>query len=148
MSRPCIIFDLDGTLFDITHRLHHIQKEPKDWDAFYDRVAYDTPIPSIARLAQDLYRDSGHELVMVTGRPEKTRVVTLDALDLRHIPCDALYMRANDDRRDDSVVKSELLDQLLAAKWNPWLVIEDRSRVVKMWRERGLTCLQCADGDF
>jgi hypothetical protein len=27
-------------------------------------------------------------------------------------------------------------------------VVEDRSRVVKMWRSEGLVCLQCAPGEF
>ena len=27
-------------------------------------------------------------------------------------------------------------------------VLDDRSQVVKMWRELGLTCLQVADGNF
>lgn len=148
MARPCIVFDIDGTLSNNEHRLKFIQGDIKDWDAFYDRIAYDTPNESIVRLAQDLYKDSGHELVMITGRPERTRVVTLDWMELRGVPCDALFMRSNDDHRDDVVVKSELLDEAVAAGWHPWLAVEDRSRVVKMWRDRGITCLQCADGDF
>ena len=27
-------------------------------------------------------------------------------------------------------------------------VVEDRSRVVEMWRSEGLACLQCAPGEF
>jgi len=27
-------------------------------------------------------------------------------------------------------------------------VVEDRSRVVEMWRGEGLVCLQCAPGEF
>jgi hypothetical protein len=27
-------------------------------------------------------------------------------------------------------------------------VVEDRNRVVEMWREEGLVCLQCAPGEF
>jgi len=27
-------------------------------------------------------------------------------------------------------------------------VVEDRTRVVQMWREEGLVCLQCAPGEF
>lgn len=28
------------------------------------------------------------------------------------------------------------------------MAIDDRDSVVKMWRENGITCLQCAYGDF
>jgi hypothetical protein len=27
-------------------------------------------------------------------------------------------------------------------------VVEDRNRVVEMWRKEGLVCLQCAPGEF
>ena len=29
-----VIFDIDGTLLDISHRLKFIQQKPKDWKAF------------------------------------------------------------------------------------------------------------------
>lgn len=29
------IFDLDGTVADLTHRLHFITGETKDWDGFH-----------------------------------------------------------------------------------------------------------------
>jgi FMN phosphatase YigB (HAD superfamily) len=32
------IFDIDGTLADISHRLHFIQQEPKDWRGFYSEM--------------------------------------------------------------------------------------------------------------
>lgn len=30
-----VVFDLDGTLADGDHRLHHITGETKDWRAFF-----------------------------------------------------------------------------------------------------------------
>lgn len=39
------VFDIDGTLADLTHRLHHIQKQPKDWDAFFDACAAYVSLP-------------------------------------------------------------------------------------------------------
>jgi hypothetical protein len=64
------------------------------------------------------------------------------------VPNHALYMRPARDSRDDGIVKSELLDRIIADGYEPWLAIDDRDRVVEMWRARGLTCLQCAPGDF
>jgi hypothetical protein len=57
-------------------------------------------------------------------------------------------MRKQWDRRDDDIVKFELLEQIYEAGYEPVLVLEDRNRVVKMWRAAGLRCLQVADGDF
>ncbi len=45
------------------------------------------------------------------------------------------------DRRDDYIVKSEVLD-LLPTK--PVMVIDDRPQVVKMWREKGLRVIPVA----
>jgi len=44
-------------------------------------------------------------------------------------------MRKKDDRRDDSVVKGEVVD-LLEKKYNILCVFEDRKRVVDMWVKR------------
>ena len=30
----CIIVDIDGTLANVEHRVHHLLKSPKDWDSF------------------------------------------------------------------------------------------------------------------
>jgi hypothetical protein len=57
-------------------------------------------------------------------------------------------MRAEKDYRADDIIKGELLDRIISDGWRPWLVVDDRDRVVKMWRDRGLLCLQCAPGDF
>ena len=59
-----------------------------------------------------------------------------------------LYLRGVGDFREDPMVKSYLYDQILAKGFKPKLVFEDRSIVVKMWRGRGLRCLQVAEGDF
>jgi hypothetical protein len=49
-----VAIDFDGTLADITHRLHFIQGEHKDWPAFYRACVDDTPImPMIQGLPCD-----------------------------------------------------------------------------------------------
>ena len=50
--------------------------------------------------------------------------------------------------RSDDIVKFELLEQILEFGYEPILVLDDRDRVVKMWRAAGLRCLQVAPGDF
>ena len=57
-------------------------------------------------------------------------------------------MRAEGDYRADDVVKGELLDRILADGYHPELVFDDRTRVVNMWRARGIMCAQVAEGDF
>ncbi len=55
-------------------------------------------------------------------------------------------LRKDNDRRSDTEVKRELLATLDKSKI--LFVVEDRSRVVEMWRSEGLVCLQCAPGEF
>jgi hypothetical protein len=57
-------------------------------------------------------------------------------------------MRADRDRRADDVVKRELLARMRADAFEPQLAIDDRRRVVEMWRAEGLICAQVAEGDF
>lgn len=38
-----IVFDLDGTLADDSHRKHYLDRDPKDWNGFYDACDGDNP---------------------------------------------------------------------------------------------------------
>ena len=57
-------------------------------------------------------------------------------------------MREDDDFRSDDVLKSEFLDTMRKDGFDPSVAFDDRQQVVDMWRARGLTCIQVAEGDF
>ena len=57
-------------------------------------------------------------------------------------------MRKSSDSRGDQIVKSEILEKEILPKYNVKLVLDDREKVVRMWRDKGLTCLQVDWGDF
>lgn len=144
----CYLFDIDGTLADLSHRLHHIQKEPKDWDAFFAACSDDLPIPHVIDVAKALMRDA--RLLFVSGRSDATRAET-EAWLFKHGLGDGLgrlYMRREGDHRPDNIVKGELLDQIIAHGFRPIMAFEDRDQIVKMWRERGIPCAQVAEGNF
>lgn len=144
----CYIFDIDGTLADCSHRLHHIKVGDKvDWDAFFADCAKDKPITHIIQLAQELYKN-GNTILYVSGRSDQCRDATIDWMNAHHCPLGFLYMRRQGDHRPDHKVKSELLDQIIARGYRPIMAFDDRNQVVKMWRERGIPCAQVADGDF
>lgn len=141
-----IICDIDGTLADIAHRLPHIKNGNKNWKAFNEGVHLDGPVPAIIELVHELYHnDNG--MLLVSGRGEEVRKPTTAWLEQHQIPYDRLYMRPAGDYRKDTEIKREILDQI--HKDYPGepirFVIDDRTSVVKMWREAGLTCLQCAE---
>ena len=64
-----IIFDVDGTLLDIEHRLKFIKKSPKDWEAFRDpkQKRWDEPIRPMLDLFAALYF-SGNNVILASGR--------------------------------------------------------------------------------
>lgn len=143
----CYIFDIDGTIADLSHRLPHIQKDPKDWAGFFAAVADDSPIHHIIKLAIDVSL-AGADVVYVSGRSDECRPATEAWLQRHALPLGPVYMRKAGDHRPDHQVKVELLEQLRAEGRNPIMAFDDRDTVVKMWRGLGVPCAQVADGDF
>lgn len=141
------IFDIDNTIADNSKRIHHLHKQPKDWSAWHSESDTDTPYWEVVDLI-DMAVDAGVKVVLCTGRDEFCRDATIEWLDVHCIHYDKLYMRPEGDRRDDSVVKRDLLKSIRADGYDPVLVFEDRDRVVAMWREEGLRCLQVNPGNF
>jgi predicted kinase len=139
-----VLFDIDGTLADATHRLHHIKSKPPNWDAFFAECVNDPVIEPIRDLAQTVAAQ-GYKIILVSGRTDKVRAQTEEWLAQHGVPYQELHMRAEGDYRQDFVVKSQILDAILAEGNEIAFVVDDRPSVVAMWRERGLTCLQCRD---
>lgn len=167
-----VIFDIDGTLADASHRLHHIMPDPnaayetpfkKDWDKFLsdELVAKDAPIPATWATLTALVRDHAR-ILFITGRPEAQRQITYDWLtkiDCTHRAVAAwtwqnsnnkpvLYMRKDGDRRPSHIVKEEALHRARMDTFDPTLVFEDRKDDTAMWRRNGLLCCQVAVGDY
>lgn len=137
---PDVIFDIDGTLADLTHRRHYVAQKPKNWDAFHAAADRDTVIEPVAEVARSLSQ-SGWRVILCSGRPEASRRVTGRWLMDNFLPPGPLYMRPDNDFRADDIVKSELLDRIYADGFKPTLVVDDRMRVLRMWQARGLMVL-------
>ena len=145
MAKELVIFDIDGTLADVSERIHHLNKKPKNWKAFFKGMAQDKAIHAMVRLCNILYA-SGIRIVLCSGRSDEHRPETIRWLRQQRVKYHELLLRRDDDRRSDVVVKREMLAGLDKSKI--LFVVEDRSRVVEMWRSEGLVCLQCAPGEF
>ena len=172
------IFDIDGTLADATHRLRLIQDTnyfvssfpgacdlKPNWDRFFsdEEMMKDTPITPICNVLSDIARSPWNNRVLfVTGRPERTRDVTVrwlvwmcdrfDAGRLHRQPTELisqrLYMRGDRDRRPSHQTKEDNLRQLRDDGYNPRMVFEDRAADTAMWRNHGLICAQVAEGTY
>ena len=146
MAIECYLFDIDGTLSDVSHRLHFIASKPKNWNAFFAASADDKAIAHIRDLARHLTKVS--TVVFVTGRSDAVRAETEGWLEREIGVRGPLYMRRAWDRRPDYIVKAELLEQVLADGYQPLMAFDDRDQVVKMWRAKGVPCAQVTEGNF
>ena len=156
-----VIFDIDGTLASAEHRLHLIMSHgPKDWETFLspEMVDQDQPIPQTWLLMSLLIKNN-HKIIFITGRAERTRLVTSTWLQRSanelfgaefgfNVVTLPLYMRVDDDRRNSYVVKEKSLYQAIKDGYDPKLCFEDRTCDAEMWRRNGIRTCQVAEGNF
>lgn len=137
-SPRAVICDIDGTL------AHMGDRSPYAWH----RVGEDTPNVPVVELVR-LLHGSGIAVIYVSGRDGSAREATLTWLDTHVGVPGELHMRAAGDNRSDALVKRELFDGHIRGRFDVRWVLDDRDRVVRVWRDEiGLTCLQVAPGDF
>ena len=146
-TRRAYIFDIDGTIANGAHRLHHIEKTPKDWSAFFAACGGDQPIPHIIQLANHL-NVTGVAIVYVSGRSDECRDATQMWLHEHKLPDGPLYMRRAGDHRNDDILKVEMLAEVRSHGYEILMAFDDRSRVVRAWRAAGVPCAQVAEGEF
>lgn len=133
--RAIAVFDIDGVLADVRHRLKHVETKPKNWDLFFEAAVHDEPLAEGLALAHELSAD--HEIVYLTGRPERTRRATADWLREHELPAGKLLMRREGDRRPAHMVKLAVARQL-ADKGRLAIVVDDDPDVVAALTEAGL----------
>lgn len=139
-NRKAIICDLDGTLC-----LKGDRKFNDYMSVGEDKV--NVPIKNILHLA---HNSRCYDIILVSGREDKDycRSITEAWLDVHNIPYNYLYMRQFKDFRSDDIVKREIYVNLIEPNYKVEFVLDDRDKVVKMWRELGLTCFQVNYGNF
>jgi hypothetical protein len=131
------LVDIDGTL------ALRGARGPFDWH----RVGEDAPNEPVLDVVRALARN-GHQIIFISGRKEQCRRETVAWLRLHGLDATRLYLRADSDNRPDQVLKREIYDKHILGRHDVAGVIDDRDRVVRVWRSLGLTCLQVAEGKF
>jgi len=142
-----IIFDVDGTLMDISHRRKFVVQRPKDFDSFRKATEFDTRKEDIFTVAKAL-QAQGHKILISTGRNKSQRAITLKQLMGGGLVFEKIYMRSDTDFTPDDELKSRFLDRMIEDGYFPIMAFDDRQRVVDMFRSRGLTVFQVAEGNF
>lgn len=142
-----VIFDIDGTLANGEHRVHHVRGkdgEKKNWPAYNAAMGKDAVHTHTRLIYQYLHRPLYRYIV--SGREDQFREVTEKWLnDNQILNYDGLYMRKTGDYRSDDIVKREIL--LTKFKKDDIVcVFDDRPRVIRMWRAEGIPVFDCGLG--
>ena len=175
MEKKTIIFDLDGTLALVDKRVQKsliptessTDGEGMDWDIFFDGynvLTLDEPNYPVISMAQ-MYYEKGFNIVIFSGRNDRSFHTTKSWLSKHRVPFHKLVMRpdkflklgdkiangnpATQDMRfmPDEILKKKMLDAFVDID-DVFLVVDDRDKVVKMWRDLGLNTFQVAPGNF
>lgn len=145
----CIIVDIDGTL------AHMSGRSPYDYSKVHTDIVDENVREVIWRYSNTNNFDIRDTyIIIVSGRDDTCKAETEKWLDDNRIWYDEIYMRdhtlvdENGNKLDDTVVKRDIYNEWIKPRYNVRFVLDDRDRVVKMWREEGLKVLQVAEGDF
>lgn len=150
MTRNCFCFDLDGTICNVNHRRQYVATKPRNWDAWNKGMVNDTANESVSFVYQALsyFIDQTldtTDIFIVSGRSDDYRQQTEEWLEKHGFEYTKLFMRKYKDHRDDSVVKSEIADEILKTH-NIIAVFDDRKRVLNMWQAKGIWTFDVGQG--
>ncbi|WP_244291353.1 AAA family ATPase [Streptomyces subrutilus] len=133
-----VMCDIDGTLALTGDR------GPYD----FSRCELDLLNEPVRHALDAFRRADGDVIVLLSGRSEEHRPQTESWLRRHGVPYDELWMRAAGDTRRDDVVKAELFDAHVRDRYAVRVSLDDRDRVVAVWRRMGLPTWQVNYGDF
>jgi hypothetical protein len=151
-NKNTVIFDLDGTLANIDAR-RKLATKPNgklDWDVFHDpsNIGLDVPNEPVVKIAE-LFAMNDFNVVIFSGRTDKTERRTRSWLSRNRVPFHKLVMRPHKTMNfvPDEILKKDMLDKHVDID-DVFLVVDDRNKVVDMWRSLDLPVFQVAEGDF
>ena len=167
--KKTVIFDLDGTLANIdVRRDKSLKPDGKlDWEIFaapQSILDLDEPNLPVIKMAQ-MFKADGFKIVIFSGRNDRSFHTTKEWLEKFDVPFDLLVLRPDKFQADswpiangnpatkamrfmpDEILKKKMLDTFVDID-DVFLVVDDRQKVVDMWRDLGLNTFQVAPGDF
>lgn len=141
LLKNCIVVDLDGTLSDCSARRYLVEGKHRDYEAFHARLGEDPPNNWCRTLLKAM--NNFCWIILVSARPKKYTGATHSWLLHHHVQFDELHLlREEGDSTPDQELKRAWL-RALPERERILFVVDDRQKVVDMWREEGMTCLQC-----
>lgn len=133
---PAALFDLDGTLVDVTSIRYLVEDGNRDFDSFHRESINCPPNPFVLRLITEV-RNLGFKIIIVTARSDKYKKITDMWLAINEVECDQILMRPYLDQRNDVEVKTSMY-KFLEGKFDIQIAVDDRQELVDNWRKLGI----------
>ena len=144
-----VLCDIDGTIAKMSDR------GPFE----FNKVHTDSPITPIIEIVKYFYQQDDCTVIFLSGRDSSCYTKTYQWLHYHFLGSNIskkqvstdnsfiLLMRENKDRRCDTIVKKEIYEQRIKpfTQSDPYLVFDDRPKVVNLWNDLGFKTLACAD---
>ena len=141
--KTAVIFDMDGTLADVSSIRHHLTEYDKTkrtvikhFNKFHAESVSVPPHDHVVNAAQMAHM-MGHAVLVVTARKHMWRHHTAWWLAMHGVPSDMLIMRGDEDNRKDYEVKKDMLDTIRKA-YNVIHAWDDNPSIIKLWTEEGI----------
>lgn len=132
----CAIFDMDGTLADVSSIRHHL-RGPGDARDFFRFHSESVNVPAndwVVRAAKEC-KANGLAILIVTARGHQFRNLTAFWLAMHDVPSDMLFMRHQKDGRQDRLVKADILARIRQLGFVPVIAFDDNPNVIGLWED-------------
>jgi predicted kinase len=130
------IFDLDGTMCEISHR--------NPYDA--SNCEKDGANDHVVNLCKMFY-EQGIKIMFFSGREDKYKEQTEIWLKEHFGNEYELHMRKSSDMRKDSIIKQELYEAYAKDRYYLVAVVDDRLQVCQLWHKLGLPLFRVGNPD-
>lgn len=137
--RKAVIFDMDGTLVDVSELVTKYIRVPKrNFHAFHTGSEFSPAHDWVVEAAQRCARE-GYAVVVVTARQSAYVGPSSRWLVANNVPVTKLYMRGHDDMRPDYEAKRDIVAQVEADGYTIVHAYDDNPQVLRLWAELGIS---------
>ena len=140
VGKPCIIFDIDGTVAQMGDR------SPYAW-LEVGKDTMDASTCAVVDWLAELPRVERPTVIICTGRDGESLDETQKWLDKNQLEYDEIYIRNKGDQRADWIVKEEMW-KMIANKYHIVGMFDDRLQVVRRARALGLKVFNVEHNNF
>lgn len=151
-----VIFDLDGTLADVSVRQARLEQMRRDnvpeqqaFAEFLDPagIKTDTVAPQIKELI-NFYKEKGYGIFLLSGRHWQQQEETVKWLRENHISYDVLKLQEKGNVRKDIPFKEGVYKDIIKNGDSVHAAFDDQKPIADMWRRLGVYAFDVAGADY